>query len=183
MINIAAPSFTRRLDSSEISSVGITHLIYGADIEEERAETIVEELSWVPRVQLCRVGAIDDALCHIHGLDTTLNIFEWAELEAFAQSIRGLVAIDLTSLEHRIWAPFVKALVSVGPEVVALYAEPNDYRRSEELPGVYDLSTTRGIRPLPGFAHLSRRSDDEGHLRPCWGSRERALGTYLIKRK
>jgi hypothetical protein len=179
VIDIAAPSFTRRLDSSEISSVGITHLIYGADIEEERAETIVEELSSVPGVQLCRVEAIDDALCHIHGLDTTLNIFEWAELEAFAQSMRGLVAIDLTSLEHRVWAPFVKALVSVGPEVVALYAEPNDYRRSEELPGVYDLSTTRGIEPLPGFAHLSRRSDDEGHFAPLLGFEGARLGHVL----
>lgn len=116
------------------------------------------------------IRLIDDALCEIGGYGPVVNLFEVDELHAFANSLEGVVAVDLTSLEHRIWAPIVKTFVELNREFIALYAEPDDYRRSEDLPGaIYDLSTARGIEPLPGFARLARRSDDEGYFAPLLG--------------
>ncbi|GHD51800.1 hypothetical protein [Mycetocola manganoxydans] len=177
MLDVTEPDFTRRLQSTQISSLGIAHLLYGADIEEERAETIVEELNQVADIQLCRLEVLDEARCFIHGPNIEVNLFEFGDLEGFARSLAGPVAVDLTSLEHRVWAPLIKALVACHDEVLALYAEPNDYRRSDELPGaVYDLSTGRGIEPLPGFARLARRSDDEGYFAPLLGFEGARLG-------
>lgn len=43
-------------------------------------------------------------------------------------------------------------------------------RARRELPGaVYDLSSGRGIEPLPGFARLGRRRDEEGFFAPLLG--------------
>jgi len=178
MIDVAEPSFTRRIHSTDLAALGIAYLLYGGDIEEDRADTIVAELSNVPNLRLCRVAAVDDAHCLIDGLDLDVNLFETADLEALANAMDGgAVAVDLTSLEHRVWAPIMRALIACHDSVVAIYAEPNDYRKSDDLPGaVYDLSTSRGIEPLPGFARLSRRADDEGHFAPLLGFEGARLG-------
>lgn len=177
MIDVTEPSFTRRIHSTDLASLGIDYLLYGGDIEEDRADTIVDELIAASGLQLCRIAAIDDARCHINGLELSINLFETADLLTLATAMSGLVAVDLTSLEHRVWAPIMKMLVAHHENVIAVYAEPNDYRRSDDLPGaVYDLSTSRGIEPLPGFARLSRRSDDEGHFAPLLGFEGARLG-------
>jgi hypothetical protein len=41
---------------------------------------------------------------------------------------------------------------------------------------VYDLSTTRGIEPLPGFARLSKRNDEQGYFAPLLGFEGARLG-------
>lgn len=177
MIDVRTPSFTRQLHSTQLPTVGISYLIYGADIDEDRAGTIVEALGGSEDVTLCRVEIIDEALCHVEGIDASVNLFEAAELEGLASAMQGLVAVDLTSLEHRVWAPMVKAFLIAQANVVALYAEPNDYQRSDDLPGApYDLSTSRGIEPLPGFARLTRRPDDEGNFAPLLGFEGARLG-------
>lgn len=177
MLNIAEPAFTRRIESVDLGSAGVSYLLYGADIHEDRAGTIVDELSVEPGVRFCRIEVIDEARCRIHGLDLVVNLFESAQLEQLGQMLGGIVAIDLTSLEHRVWAPLVKALTVCQEDVIALYAEPDDYRQSDDLPGtVYDLSTSRGIEPLPGFARLSRRGDEEGFFAPLLGFEGARLG-------
>lgn len=177
MLDLHEASFTRRIPSSQLNTLGIKHLMYGADIEEDRAETIVGELA-DSETLLCRLQDIDDARCQVHGLDQTINLYEAADLQRLASSASGgLVGVDLTSLEHRVWAPIVRALVENETDFVALYAEPDDYRRSDDLPGaVYDLSTSRGIEPLPGFARLARRRDDDGYFAPLLGFEGARLG-------
>lgn len=177
MLDLYEASFTRKIPSADLKDLGVTHLLYGVGIEEDRADTIVGELVDSEAVQLCRVEDLDDAQCRVHGLERTVNLYEAADLQALVSSMGGLVGVDLTSLEHRVWAPLVRALVEAGTEFVALYAEPNDYRRSDDLPGaVYDLSTSRGIEPLPGFARLARRQDDDGYFAPLLGFEGARLG-------
>lgn len=170
MLEITEASYTRRMSADELSSLGISQLLFGADIEEERAATIVAELEASTATSTHRLEMLDDALCNLHGLERTVNLFESGELADVVSGFEGRTAIDLTSLEHRVWAPFVRALVQSGSDFVALYAEPDDYRKSEDLPGnIYDLSTSRGIEPLPGFARIAERGKDEGHFAPLLG--------------
>lgn len=117
----------------------------------------------------CRVEELDEATCRFHAHDADVSLFEAEEIQTFLSSLTGKIAIDLTSLENRVWAPLVRALIGLRADFIALYAEPDDYRKGD-LPGnVYDLSGGRGIEPLPGFAQISRRRNDEGHFAPLLG--------------
>lgn len=178
MLDIKEPSFARRVSLADLPGEGIAHLVYGADVEEDRAATIVAGLDNDDvETSLCRIELLDDAHCRVHGPDIHINLFEETTLVELSRTFSGTVAIDLTSLEHRVWAPIIKVLLESAVDVVALYAEPDDYQRSDDLPGsIYDLSTSRGIEPLPGFARLARRSDDLGHFAPLLGFEGARLG-------
>lgn len=170
MIDLRQPTFTRKISLEGLRDIGVSVLIYGAEIDEDRASTIAAVFSADSQARTCRVYESDDARCLFEFFDKRVNLFETAEIESILQSVSGLIAVDLTSLENRVWAPLVRVLVMTRQPFVALYAEPDDYRRSDDVPGmVYDLSRSRGIDPLPGFARVSRRSMDEGHFAPLLG--------------
>lgn len=177
MLNIGEASYTRRLASNDFASLGISNILFGDEIDEDRASTIATQVGTSANATMWRIDIVDDAICHIDGYSAPVNLFESDELRAFLASLDGLVAIDLTSLEHRIWAPFIRTLIEMDVRCVALYAEPDDYRRSDDVPGaVYDLSTTKGIEPLPGFARLTRRTDEQGYFAPLLGFEGARLG-------
>ncbi len=129
---------------------------------------------------VCRVEQLDEASCRFHAYGRDTNLFEVEQIDSLLSSLDGMVAIDLTSLENRIWAPIVRGLTRRKAPFVALYAEPDDYRKTDDLPGhVYDLSGARGIDPLPGFARIARRINDEGHFAPLLGF-EGARLTHIL---
>lgn len=169
MIDLRDPTFTRRVTLDALAEAGIAHLFYGEDIEEERASLMASLFPTGSVTEACRVEQLDEATCRFHAYAKDVNLFESDQIDSLLEGLSGSVAIDLTSLENRIWAPLVQALVHRRTDFVALYAEPDDYRKSE-LPGfVYDLSGGRGIEPLPGFAQVARRTNDEGHFAPLLG--------------
>lgn len=169
MIDLRNPTYTRRTELSSLATEGISHLLYGSDIDEDRASAIVNAVSGAAGVSTCRVEELDEATCRFHAHDADVSLFEAEEIQTFLSSLTGKIAIDLTSLENRVWAPLVRALIGLRADFIALYAEPDDYRKGD-LPGnVYDLSGGRGIEPLPGFAQISRRRNDEGHFAPLLG--------------
>ncbi|WP_143337700.1 hypothetical protein [Dietzia sp. WMMA184] len=170
MIDLRRPTFTRKLDLESLRDVEIGHLFYGGEIDEERAFSIASVVSSDPVVAASQVLQLDEAHCRFQSYSRDVSLFESSEIEDFVSGLGGVVAIDLTSLENRVWAPLIRALVATSQPFIGLYAEPDDYNRSEDLPGmVYDLSLSRGIDPLPGFARISRRVNDEGHFVPLLG--------------
>lgn len=169
MINLQDPTFTHRVQLDSLRHSEISHLLFGADIEEERASIMASAFPDESSIVACRVEQLDEAVCRFHAYDAEVNLFEANQIDDLVDGLTGKIAIDLTSLENRVWAPLVRALVRRGANFVALYAEPDDYRKSD-LPGfVYDLSGGRGVEPLPGFAQVSRRINDEGHFAPLLG--------------
>ncbi|WP_162248745.1 hypothetical protein [Agromyces sp. Root1464] len=169
MIDLQDPTFTRRVELEHLAEFGISHLFFGADIEEERASIMASAFPAGSPTVACRVEELDEAVCLFHAYDERVNLFEASQLDDLLSGLTGTLAVDLTSLENRVWAPLVRALVRHSADFLALYAEPDDYRKGD-LPGfVYDLSVGRGIEPLPGFAQVSRRSNDEGHFAPLLG--------------
>lgn len=78
-----------------------------------------------------------------------------------------LVYLDITSLSHRLWAPFVRAALSSNKTLRVVYSEPAEYRRhsAPAAPAQFDLSARfDGVDPLPGFAPISSPSDYNGRL-------------------
>jgi hypothetical protein len=75
------------------------------------------------------------------------------------------VYLDITALEHQVWAALLKSALAVGLRVFVLYSEPGAYTfsRSPREGDIFDLSERiTGLAPLPGFASLSEaRQEDE----------------------
>jgi len=82
------------------------------------------------------------------------------------------IYLDITGLTHSVWAGILKAALSAKLEVLAVYVEPDMYSRSSApVEGqIYDLSNSiQGISPLPGFATLSSRNNDQFTFVPLLG--------------
>jgi hypothetical protein len=157
------------ISRGSIGGLGIASLIFGQDVVEDRAGATQHDGDYATAY---KVHLKDDGILEINDGEVELSLYENAELEAFVSQLAAPIALDITGLEHRVWAPLVRALLSHKSEVVALYAEPDDYQKSSEpLPGeIYDLSSQiSGIEPLPGFARVSIRDNDLGYFAPLLG--------------
>lgn len=170
LTDLYEPSFTRRIAAEKLALLDLQHLIYGSSIAEDRASKVGRAFESANAVQMHCVESVDDAICRFESLSLNVNLFEESDLASLISRLSGPVGVDITSLEHHIWAPLVKALVASEKEFLVLYAEPVEYQASDEIPGSdYDLSSGLGIEPLPGFAKISRRSDEEGYFAPLLG--------------
>ena len=95
--------------------------------------------------------------------------------EFFLRSSRGLaklfegcaqgerIYVDITGLTHPVWAAILRAALVARFDVLAVYVEPNQYKRSSApVEGqIYDLSMQiTGIAPMPGFTWISTTATD-----------------------
>ena len=85
-------------------------------------------------------------------------------LDFFNKLHYSRIYIDITGLNHSTWAPLLRISLSSGLKVVAVYAEPFDYKPSA-IPTegtIFDLSERiQGISPLPGFISLLEPPEDK----------------------
>jgi hypothetical protein len=98
------------------------------------------------------------------------------------------VVLDVSGLNHQVWASLVRAFVRTSPmpDLMVVYVEPDRYR-SHATPatlGSFDLSVGfEGIRPIPGFTRLARRITSHRRvyvpLLGFEGSRPRLVHTEL----
>ncbi|WP_146080739.1 hypothetical protein [Pseudoclavibacter sp. RFBB5] len=174
MIDLGSSIHTRRIEISEIESLNLGTFIHGISSDEERANVITDALTETAGTLRIGLSVDTDSFCtpFSEKLDAheVFSLYDHAGISGFTASLTECVAIDLTSLEHRVWAPLVKTLIAQNKHFVAVYAEPDDYTRAEHsLGSIYDLSTHHGIEPLPGFAKLSRRPEESGNFAPLLG--------------
>jgi hypothetical protein len=76
---------------------------------------------------------------------------------------RQTIYLDITGLDHHVWAPVLKSALSANRRVAVVYVEPEDYTLSPNPTegGIFDLSERiTGIRPIPGFASLGEEEED-----------------------
>jgi hypothetical protein len=65
------------------------------------------------------------------------------DLRHFWRSLdRSRVYLDITGLEHSVWAPLLKSALSLGLHVFCVYLEPEAYRfsRSPREGDIFDLA-------------------------------------------
>ena len=125
-----------------------------------------------------------------HGRDVSLGryreIGEVEELSGDTGFLHGqsytAIYLDVTGLEHHVWSPLLRGMYVGTTQSYCVYAEPGDYRFSEQPTEarIFDLSEEiGGIRPLPGFVSLSTEGDDFLFV-PLLGF-EGARLTYMIE--
>lgn len=73
------------------------------------------------------------------------------------------ICIDISGLQHHVWAPLIKSAYRRRLHTRILYVEPKSYKAhpSPASSTLFDLSVTfDGLAPLPGFARLNGPDDD-----------------------
>jgi hypothetical protein len=170
MVFSIEPSFSYKVEGFALASLALDTVVIGASIGEERGRAVRESLATSDFISLEESDPETGAV-RADGRGLAFSLYESQEIAEFVAQLVGKVGIDLTSLEHRVWVPLVRALVESGRDAVALYVEPDDYEKSSEpLPGaVYDLSSSHGIEPLPGFARIGLKPDQAGYFAPLLG--------------
>jgi hypothetical protein len=95
------------------------------------------------------------------------------QLHAFwQQAAKSVVYLDITGLDHTIWAPLLRAALDRALAIRVVYVEPSEYRFSPNPKegDIFDLSEKiLGISPLPGFASLASEDDEEICFVPLLG--------------
>ncbi|ADV80959.1 hypothetical protein [Terriglobus saanensis] len=140
--------------------------IFGGS-QEERAEHSADWENACEDVQFNKIfgETLESFSIDCNGKIETVRLRSGADLREFWRRLnRHKAYIDITGLEHRIWAPLIKSAFAVGIQLRVVYREPIIYRFSP-LPregDIFDLSERiTGIAPLPGFARLTEAEDEE----------------------
>lgn len=93
------------------------------------------------------------------------------------------VYLDITGLDHRVWAPLLRGIRTNATPAYCIYVEPVDYRFSSAPTEatIFDLSESiQGIAPLPGFASLTGVEDQDAVFVPILGF-EGARFTFILE--
>lgn len=97
-----------------------------------------------------------------HGTqELTISLRDESAIDKLLSSPR--ILMDISGLQHHVWAPLLKSIYSRKIRTRVLYAEPESYKAhpSPASATLFDLSVRfDGLEPLPGFAQLSGPSDD-----------------------
>ncbi len=146
--------------------------IHGTSVEErsvhpEAWEDAATEVTFVRLISLDVTRPPDFFRCiaEINDVKKTLHLRSGAQLEKFFLKINSETTyLDITGLSHHVWAPLLKAAVSLQKALTLVYVEPRSYTFSPTptKAEIFDLSEAiHGILPLPGFGMLSEPLNEE----------------------
>ena len=160
------PIFTDKYDDlASFTPDGNSAYIFGRSVEErsERSEEWDRKCNDVLFVPITEQK--DSEFTYVAEGNKVVRLRSGIDLRDFWRSLeRPKVYLDITGLDHHVWAPLFKSALSVGVQVFAMYLEPAAYRFSP-LPregDIFDLSERiKGMAPLPGFATLGEARHEE----------------------
>jgi hypothetical protein len=152
---------TREFDARDFTPESGAVYIYGDEIDEQRTQG-----NWAPfldavdlvKVVIHREGTETLSLLDPDSNTVELDLWDAVSIAEYLMSFSAPVYLDITGLEHRTWAPIVKAALGCALNFRVVYVEPEVYKRSSnELPGgFWNLSDElEGVSPLPGFVKLT----------------------------
>jgi hypothetical protein len=141
---------------------------------EERSEHV---RSWEPRatdVEFVRIVEQETTrFSFVKDGAQTASLRSAVQMQGFWSLLRQTaVYLDITGLGHHVWAPLLKAALETRKRVMVVYVEPYDYRFSATPTEgeIFDLSERiSGIAPLPGFASLADRREEDVCFVPLLG--------------
>ena len=148
--------------------------VHGSSGEERSAHSPEWEAK-ASDVLFVRITAQSETSFSAEGVGQTQTVMLRSEkqLDAFWKYLdRKHLYLDITGLDHKVWAPLVKSALRLGLLLTGVYVEPGEYRfsRGPREGDIFDLSDRiDGIAPLPGFAYFNESSDAEVQFVPLLG--------------
>lgn len=148
--------------------------LYGISIEQRSEHTQV----WGPRamdVEFVKIIEQNTSNFTVTLKDDNrrVSLRSESQLQNLVKSIdQSTLYIDITGLDHHVWAPLLRAALRIGKLVKSVYVEPGGYRfnRNPMEGEIFDLSlSTRGVSPIPGFASLTVSNDENACFVPLLG--------------
>ena len=180
------PIFTSVYPSiSDFSPLEGSLYISGGSVEERSNHTELWE-DGCTNVTFARVTSADpfEAVVSIAGTDHTVRLRSMTSIGAiYGNGEYSAIYLDITGLEHSVWAPLVRGLRRASTRGFCVYVEPGDYRfRADPTDAtIFDLSERiRGVEPLPGFVSLRSFRDSEVVFVPILGF-EGTRFTFLLE--
>lgn len=171
----ASPSEFRPRDDSAY--------IYG--LFEERSEHINSWSGTTSNVQAIKVTNQESTVVQtdVPGWET-LSLRSSSSIEAFLSSLSAKqIYLDITGLNHHVWAPLVKVAIERRISLKVVYVEPLDYtpNASPRKGEIFDLSERiSGISPIPLFTSLAEVEEDNLCFIPLLGF-EGARLRYMLE--
>jgi hypothetical protein len=161
------PIFTDVYEGPDSFCPGVNSVyIYGTSIEErsEHSEQWERSCADVLFVSITQ-QAESEFRYTLSGNGRTVRLRSGSDFREFwRQFNRPTAYVDITGLEHHVWAPLLKWALNLGIQLFAVYMEPVTYRRSHlsREGDIFDLSERiKGLAPLPGFASLDDARGEE----------------------
>jgi len=148
--------------------------VFGLSGEERSAHSESWEARAV-KVQFVRVSQERDEEfdAEIDNEKCTVHLRSQKELAGFWRKIgKRRAYLDITGLDHKVWAPLIRSALNLGIHLLVVYVEPGDYKfnASPREGDIFDLSARiSGISPLPGFASLGEMDEKDVYFIPLLG--------------
>ncbi len=161
------PVFTDVYDDFDLFKPDANSVYVFGRSDEERSEHSVQweqnctDVLFVPVTQQRE----SDFTYTLSGKERTVKLRSLSDLRDFWRTFeRRNAYLDITGLEHQVWAPLIKSALSIGIRLHGVYLEPAAYRfsHSPKEGDIFDLSERiKGLAPLPGFASLEEAREEE----------------------
>jgi hypothetical protein len=148
--------------------------VYGSSGEERSAHS-AEWQSRTSGVQFLRIIEQNrsDFTADVSDVSAHFMLRSRDQLRDFwSHSTSQTIYLDITGLAHHVWAPLLRAAISLNKRLIGVYVEPGDYRPSSTPTEgeIFDLSERiEGIAPIPGFARLAEARESESCFIPLLG--------------
>ena len=183
---IGSPVFTRVYpDIRAIRLVDESLYVIGSsDEERSRHAEVLEDL--FTEVTFAHVISSNDnqATIRIGETEISVHLRSSRSISRFLRMNQyEAVYLDITGLDHSVWAPLTRGIRGTGIRSFSVYVEPGDYRFSEDPTEatIFDLSDRiGGIAPLPGFASFRGSQEEDYLFVPILGF-EGARFTYALE--
>ncbi|WP_152530631.1 hypothetical protein [Paraburkholderia dilworthii] len=133
--------------------------VFGAFSEEHRLQQAIwrEMLEKRPAQCVQIVEQQDTAMSYrLAGTDASVGLSDNEGLKRIFN--RSVVYVDITGLNHSVWAALLRVFLPDFDSIYFIYTEPGAYKEHESpsSSSLFDLTATfGGVSPLPGMANLA----------------------------
>ena len=172
---LTEPVFTSVYSSiAELQVIRGSLYITGTSVEQRSMHTSLWEES-CPTVTFARVvdSGRYEARVSVDRADIVVKLRSLRSIsELLNRTEYSAVYLDITGLDHHIWAPFLRGMRDCVERGLCVYVEPVDYRfRSDPTEAsIFDLSEhISGVEPLPGFVSLGSFEEGQSVFVPILG--------------
>ena len=157
---------TKRFYQLELDDLGsATKIILASNATETRGQLpIWQEIKKKHPEKLVMISQVDKESIKVQLSDGKFETLSLRSDDAIAELVNSdELLLDVSGLQHNLWAPIIKGAVDNEVKLKVLYAEPDSYKLhpAPASASLFDLSASfEGLSPLPGFAKLSGPEDE-----------------------